>query len=142
MNKQPQQTAVPMAETEFPVRYAETDAMGMVHHSAYLVYFEEARSHFMRQLGRDYAEIEADGLRLPVTETQLRYSGSLFYGQRARVRLWLEENRSRSLKFRYEVYAAGDDTLKVSGHTCHIWTDATGKVTRIPDSLKQLFGSS
>ncbi|MGI9250572.1 MAG: acyl-CoA thioesterase [Pseudohongiellaceae bacterium] len=126
-------------ETDFAVRYAETDAMGVVHHSGYLVYFEEARSQYMRDMGHDYALIEKDGFRLPVTETQLRYSGSLYYGQRVRVRAWIEENRSRRLKFVYEVRSGDDDAVLVTGYTYHVWTDASGKVTRIPDSLMQLF---
>ena len=48
-------------ETAFPVRYAETDAMGVVHHAAYLVYFEEGRSQYMRDIGSDYVDIEASG---------------------------------------------------------------------------------
>ena len=52
-------------ETEFPVRYAETDAMGVVHHANYLVYFEEGRSQYMRDLGSDYALIEASGIDSP-----------------------------------------------------------------------------
>ena len=121
--------------------------MGVVHHSVYLVYFEEARSHYMRELGRDYASIEAAGLRLPVTEAGLRCNAALRYGQRVRVRLWIEENRSRRVKFRYEVSAAGGTAAKdggdgapvlATGYTCHVWTDETGRVTRIPESLKQL----
>jgi acyl-CoA thioester hydrolase len=40
----------PFVETTFHVRYAETDAMGQVHHSVYPVWFEEARSELMRQI--------------------------------------------------------------------------------------------
>ena len=127
-----------IAQTDFPVRYAETDAMGVVHHSAYLVYFEEARSHYMRQLGHSYADIEAGGLQLPVTEAAVRYNGSLRYGQWVRIRVRLEENRSRRLKFAYEVCSRDDEAVLVTGHTCHIWTDAQGRVTRIPDDLRSL----
>ena len=67
-------------ETEFHVRYAETDAMGVVHHSAYLVYFEEGRSQLVRDLGSNYADLEAAGYRMPVTEIGVRYVGSLSYG--------------------------------------------------------------
>ena len=125
--------------SEFPVRYAETDAMGVVHHANYLVYFEEGRSHYMRVLGSDYATVEASGYQLPVTETSLRFVGSLRYGDRVRVRTWLEENRSRRLSFAYEVQNPNSDEILVTGMTRHVWTDAQGKVTRAPGLWQDLF---
>ena len=119
-------------ESNFHVRYAETDAMGVVHHASYLVYFEEARSHYMRELGGDYATIESDGFRLPVSEAGLRYVGSLRYGNIVKVRTWVEENKSRRIRFAYEVCMEGDESILVTGFTQHIWTDHSGRVTRAP----------
>ena len=48
-------------ETTFHVRYAETDQMGVVHHAAYIVWFEEGRSAWMRALGSNYADFESAG---------------------------------------------------------------------------------
>ena len=127
-------------ETEFPVRYAETDAMGVVHHANYLVYFEEGRSQYMRDLGSDYALIEASGYRLPVTEAQLRYVGSSRYGERVRIRTCIGENRSRRLTFHYEVIAPESQDILVTGYTRHIWTDVDGKVTRVPEIWRELVG--
>ena len=120
-------------ESSFHVRYAETDAMGVVHHAGYLVYFEEARSHYMRELGSDYSAIESAGFRLPVSEAGLRYVGSLRYGDRVQVRTWVEENKSRRIRFAYQVCKEGDDSILVTGFTQHIWTDHDGKVTRAPE---------
>ena len=117
---------------EFPVRYAETDAMAVVHHASYIVYFEDARCQYMREQGREYADVEADGFRLPVTEVHVRYVGSFVYGDRARVRTWISENKSRKLTFNYEIMNDKDDRVLVSGSTQHIWTDLQGRVTRAP----------
>ena len=117
---------------EFPVRYAETDAIAVVHHASYIVYFEDARCQYMREQGREYADVEADGFRLPVTEVHVRYVGSLVYGDRARVRTWISENKSRKLTFNYEIMNDKDDRVLVSGSTQHIWTDLQGRVTRAP----------
>lgn len=117
---------------EFPVRYAETDAMAVVRHASYIVYFEDARCQYMREQGREYADVEADGFRLPVTEVHVRYVGSLVYGDRARVRTWISENKSRKLTFNYEIMNDKDDRVLVSGSTQHIWTDLQGRVTRAP----------
>jgi len=128
-------------ETSFHVRYAETDAMGVVHHANYLVYFEEGRSQYMRDIGSDYAHIEASGFQLPVTETGIRYVSSLRYGQLVTVRTWLEENRSRRVTFAYEVMNNKSHKVLVSGFTRHVWTDTSGRVTRMPQQWKKVFES-
>lgn len=132
-------TAPLAIETSFHVRYAETDAMGVVHHANYLIYFEEGRSQYMRDIGSDYAHIEESGFQLPVTETGIRYVDSLRYGQKVTVRTMLEENRSRRLTFAYEVFNSERTEILVSGFTRHVWTDSTGKVTRMPEQWKRLF---
>ncbi|HBW82601.1 MAG: hypothetical protein CMD92_09980 [Gammaproteobacteria bacterium] len=127
-------------ETEFPVRYAETDAMGVVHHANYLLYFEEGRSQYMRDLGSDYALVEASGYQLPVTEATLRYIRSTRYGERVRIRTHISENRSRSVTFHYEVIDPKTGNILVTGSTHHVWTNVNGKVTRVPESWRKLFG--
>jgi len=127
-----------VSETDFAVRYAETDAMGVVHHASYLVYFEEGRSHYMRHLGRDYSLIEKSGLRLPVTEIGVRFAGSLTYGERVRIHTWVADSRSRAIKFAYEVSSMQSEEILVTGFTQHMWTDLNGKVCRVPDELQDL----
>ena len=129
-----------VVETEFPVRYAETDAMGIVHHASYLVYFEVGRCQLMRDIGSDYAHIEADGYRLPVTELKVRLVGSLSFGEQVKIRTWVEENRSRQLTFAYEVIHSDTEAILVSGFTKHVWTDKDGNVTRLPKYWSSLLG--
>lgn len=124
-------------ECEFHVRYAETDAMGVVHHATYLVYFEEGRSQYMRARGLDYAVLERNGFRLPVTEVGVRYVGGLSYGQKVRIRTWIDEDRSRRVRFAYEVVDAGSGDSLVTGFTEHIWTDGGGRVLRAPERWQQ-----
>ena len=125
--------------TEFPVRYAETDAMGVVHHAIYLVYFEEGRSEFMRAIGSNYANIEASGFNLPVTEASVRFVSSRRYGDSVRVRTWIAENLSRRLTFEYEVVDPDSGQVLVTGQTRHIWTDGEGQVVRLPEQWRKLF---
>ncbi|MCH7815968.1 MAG: acyl-CoA thioesterase [Proteobacteria bacterium] len=124
------------------MRYAETDAMGVLHHANYLVYFEEGRSQYMREIGRDYANVEASGYQLPVTEVGVRYVGSLRYGERIKIRTWIDENRSRRLSFAYEVVEFDNQAILVTGFTRHIWTDHRGNVTRAPKEWKRLFNET
>lgn len=120
--------------TSFPVRYAETDAMGIVHHASYLVYLEEARSAYTRARGRSYADMERDGFFLAVSEVNLQYRRSLRYGQTVTVRCWITEHKSRTLKFEYEVLDADTQTLCVRAETKHICITPDGKAAKFPAS--------
>jgi acyl-CoA thioester hydrolase len=127
-----------VSEITFHVRYAETDAMGVVHHANYLVYFEEGRSDYMRQRGGSYAAVEASGYYLPVTELSARYTGAARYSQVIIVRTWVDELRSRRLTFTYEIVDAESGDVLVTGFTRHIWTDHDGNVTKMPDQWREI----
>lgn len=121
-------------ETEIRVRYAETDAMGIVHHSNYLVWFETARSEFCRSRGFSYKQMEEeDDALMVVAETYCRYKSPAHYDDVLTIRLKIGEVRSRSLRFVYEVYRAEDDMLIAEGETHHLVTDRDQRVKRIPD---------
>jgi acyl-CoA thioester hydrolase len=119
-------------ETTFYVRYAETDAMGVVHHSTYIVWFEEGRSHYLRSRGSNYADLEADGYFLAVSEVEARYLAPARYGQQVTVRARLESLRSRSISLQYEVVEAASGTVLVTGRTKHVCIDGRGEVVTIP----------
>lgn len=121
-----------VAETSFYVRYAETDAMAIVHHASYIVYFEEGRTTYARMRGNDYANFEKNGFFLAVTEVNARYSQPSRFGDRLTIRTWIQEMRSRGLTFAYEIIDAASGDLRVQGSTKHIWITREGKVTTIP----------
>jgi acyl-CoA thioester hydrolase len=125
-----------VAETSLYVRYAETDAMRIVHHSNYIVYFEEGRSNYARQRGHDYASFERSGLYLAVSEINARYIKPALYGQRVTVRCWIEEIKSRAVTFAYEIVESDSDTLLVTGLSKHICITHDGQVTKLPDAWR------
>ena len=125
-----------IAETTFYVRYAETDAMGIVHHSSYITYFEEGRTSYARQRGHDYASFERSGYYLTVTEVNARYLKPARYGQRLTVKCWIADMKSRAVTFHYEIVDADDHALHVSGYSNHICITHEGKVARLPDSWR------
>ncbi len=127
-----------IVETTFPVRYAETDQMQLVHHSSYVVWMEEGRSEFMRQSGADYAEIERGGHLFAVTSLQVRYLMPARYGERVTVRTWVEDLRSRQITFGYEIVNAGNGALLATGQTEHICISREGNITRIPETWRKL----
>jgi len=126
-------------ETEVRVRYAETDKMGIVHHSNYLVWFELGRSEFCRARGFSYREMEEkDNALLVVAEVYCRYKSPAFYEDILTVRTNVGEIRSRSIRFVYEVYRAADEILLAEGETLHLVTDENKKVRSLPDSYKEI----
>lgn len=126
----------PTVATRFRVRFYETDQMGVVHHTAYITWFEEGRSAFTRAIGYPYAQMEADGLSLAVAEVQARYHRPARYDDEVVVHARLEELQSRGITFSYEIRRASDNVLLVTGKTCHISVDHHGNVRRIPDAMR------
>ncbi|MFN7963798.1 MAG: thioesterase family protein [Thermoanaerobaculia bacterium] len=125
-------------EVEVEVRYAETDQMGVVHHSNYLVWFELARTRLCARTGTPYQEIEEQGYFLVVTGVGVRYRRSARYPDRLRIRCRLGELSSRGLTFVYEVLRG--EELLATGETEHLWLErATGRPCRPPENLRQAF---
>jgi acyl-CoA thioester hydrolase len=130
-----------VAEATFHVRYAETDQMGIVHHSAYIIWFEEGRSVWSRQAGRPYADFERAGYGLAVSEVGARYLAPARYDQRVTVRTRVSQARSRLIRFEYEVLDAETGERLVTGFTTHICLDRQGKPARIPEEWRLFWGS-
>jgi acyl-CoA thioester hydrolase len=130
-----------VAETRFHVRYAETDAMAIVHHSSYIIYFEEGRSNYARQRGSDYAAFERSGLYLTVAEVGARYLKPARYSQLLIIRCWIEEMKSRALTFNYEIVDADSGEILVTGFSKHICITHQGQVTKLPDVWRAWAGT-
>jgi acyl-CoA thioester hydrolase len=126
-------------ETRFRVRYFETDAMGIVHHAAYITWFEEGRSAFTRGIGYPYSRMEAEGIALAVAEVTARYHTPARYDDEVVVRTTLDALGSRGMTFIYEVRSAGDEVLLVSGRSTHVSLGLDGRVRLLPDELRERF---
>lgn len=134
------------ASVDLEVRYAETDQMGVVHHSVYAVWYEVARTRLCEATGYHYAEIEAMGYNLVVAALETRYLSPARYGDVVTVDCWLERFSSRLLRFGYTVRrgpgATADSLLLATGATQHVWVEAgQERSRRIPESLRPAFES-
>ncbi len=128
----------PIVETTLRVRYAETDAMGVVYHANYLIWFEVGRGEYFRAYGQDYVEWEQEGHFLPVSEAHARYHAPACYGDLVTVRTWVEQIRSRSLTLGYEVVDTASQARLVTGWTKHICMDREGRARRLPRDMLRL----
>ena len=131
-------------ESEVRVRYAETDQMGVAHHSNYLIWFETGRSDLCRAKGFSYKDMEAeDDSFLVVAESYVRYKSPAHYEDLLTIRTRVAEIRSRSIRFIYEVRRMEDDTLIAEGETLHLVTDKGKRIRSLPEIYKaHLLGTS
>jgi acyl-CoA thioester hydrolase len=122
--------------TELRVRYAETDAMGIVHHATYPVWMELGRSDFLRELGQSYAEWEARGVRLVVNEIRVRFRSPARYDELVKVHTWLRETGRRRIIFAYRIEREG--VLLAEGESIHLVAGTDNRARVLPDDLLNL----
>lgn len=116
-------------ESQLRVRYSETDQMGIVYHAHYLVWFEIGRTDWCRAAGIPYAEMEKNGLFIPVTRVEASFRRKSSYDDPIRVITRMGTLSSRGCVFEYEIRDPSDQLL-AEGSTHHVFMDPTGKPCR------------
>lgn len=114
------------AETKLRVRYAETDQMGIVYHSNYLIWFEVGRTELFRDIDLPYTVFEDQGLGLAVIEATCRYRRPARYDDDLLIITQIDEFSSRRVVFSYQVRK--DDHLLTEGKTVHMFINKEGRV--------------
>lgn len=117
------------------VRYAETDGMGVVYHSNYLVWFETARILMLDEIGIPYCEIEARGLYIPVLKASVEYKRPAYFDDRIEVNLFMPEKPRARFSINYEIRRK--QTILAIGNTAHGFIDRSGKALRPPEDFIQ-----
>ena len=114
------------APCEHRVAYYETDQMGIVHHSNYIRWFEEARDEAVRSCGIDYRQIEAQGILMPVVHVECDYKSAAKYGDLVRIHAIPRYFNGIRLRYDYEVRGE-DGSLIVTGSSEHCFIDALNR---------------
>ncbi len=117
--------------SEVKVRYADTDQMKFAHHSNYIVWFELARIEWMHALDINYADLEKQGLLLPVIEVNARYYKPARFDDTLYVKCTLAEFPRAKFRFNYEV-TRSDGTPLSTGYSVHGFMNAEDKAIRPP----------
>lgn len=127
------------SETFLTVRYAETDMMGIVHHSRYYPWFEQARTDFIKKSGYTYTRMEQEGVLLPLAETQCRYLSGLKYEDEVLVTCEIERLSVARIDFKYEVYKLPERQLMSEGRTKHGFVDPDFKVINLKKTHPEMW---
>ena len=121
-------------QTDVTVRFAETDAQGVVHNSNYLVWFEIARVAYLEEFAGGYPALRETGLESFVLESHVRYRLPAHFDDRLKIHARVGQLRGARFRFDYEVTRAGE--LIADGWTSHACVDAkTLRPTRVPKAL-------
>lgn len=111
-----------MFRTKISVRYAETDRMGIVHHSRYFPWFEAGRTEFFKSCGMTYDEVEKEGVWLPLVDCHAKFIDGAKYGDDVWIEVKLSKLGVAKCVFEYRVIRDADEKLLATGYTTHGFT--------------------
>lgn len=118
------------------VRFAETDAMGVVHHGRYLPYLEEARVEYLRAIGHPYASLRAEGVDIAVLEVALSYRRPVRFDEVVTVHLRIGAVTRTTFQVAYLLTV--DDEPRATAVTVHGCVSAEGRPLRLPGWMAAL----
>ena len=128
-----------VSHTTFTVRYAETDQMGVVHHSNYPIWFEAGRTDFIREMGLPYSVVEKSGALLPLLELKCVFKSFAKYEDEIVVKTRIKEYTATKIRFHYEVFKKGDEKPIAEGETLHCWVNRDLKPVNIKKYKPEVF---
>ena len=117
-------------------RFAETDAMGIIHHAAYLPYLEEARVALLRDAGHPYDEVRVAGIELVVLEVLVQYRRPLRFDEQVTIGLTVGQRTGATFQIGYLLQVGGE--TRATAVTVHGAIDGQGRPVRLPGWLASL----
>lgn len=112
------------SQSKIVARYAETDQMGIIHHSVYPVWFEVGRTDFIKKLGYTYSQMEKDGVMLPLVSLNCVYLFPAKYEDELIIKSYVDELKYSSVTFNYEVIRVNDNIIIAKGSTIHAFVNS------------------
>lgn len=119
--------------------YYETDRMNVIHHSNYIRWFEEARVHYMNEVGYSYAKMESEGIMMPVLSAECEYKNSVKFGDTVIIKTVISEFNGFKMTVQYLVINKNTGELCARGKTSHCFTDMSMKPVRIKNKFPELY---
>ena len=123
----------------FRIKYSDTDQMGIVHHSNYLKYFENARIAWLRHLGVSYKKIEQDGILMPVVSSSLQFIVPLYFDDEITIEIILTDVPKATLSFKYKIKNQINQLVCRGETKLAFLNSKTMKPVRVPKNIYDLF---
>ena len=126
--------------TELTVRFAETDAQGIAHNSAYLVWYEVGRIDYLARFAGGYRHLREQGLEALTIEAHVRYLAAAFFDDHLRLGVRCGDLRGARFRFDYLLERLDGDAAEpvADGWTQHAIVDRTTlRPTRLPGWLRE-----
>lgn len=130
---------VPYKRFRRQTNYYETDKMGIVHHSNYIRYFEEARLDWLEQAGLNYQQLEELGIMIPVMFVDCQYLRPLRFGDGMEIQVKLERFDGIKMEYSYELYMEETGVLCTTGRTGHCFLDDSMKPFRMKRRFPEIY---
>lgn len=111
-----------MTITKIVPRYAETDKMGIIHHSIYAIWYEQARTEYFNEIGLRYDEVEASGIMTPLVELNCKYKRPAYYNQEIEIRTKIIQLSPVKITLEYDIYNKENELINI-GTTTLAWAD-------------------
>ena len=124
---------------EHVVQYYETDKMGVVHHSNYIRWFEEARTELLANIGLPYDWLESEGIMSPVIAVECEYERPARFGDTVMVDVRLSEVGNVRITFDYVVRDYETGERRVAGKSRHCFTNMGGTPVSLKRERPELF---
>ncbi|MCK9471852.1 MAG: acyl-CoA thioesterase [Bacilli bacterium] len=119
--------------------YYETDQMGIIHHSNYIRWFEEARLHFLDEVDIPYDKIEEEGIMIPVLSVSTNFIESVKYKEEISIYVKITAFNGVRMTIEYEIHSNEKNKLCNTGVTTHCFVDKNFKVVNLKKTNLDLY---
>ena len=128
-----------IAKTKILPRYAETDQMGIIHHSVYAIWYEQARTDFFNQIGIRYDEIEKEGIMTPIVELNCQYKRPAYYNIEVEIRTKITELTPVKFTLEYNIYDTDENLINVGTTTLARADKKTFKIINLKKAKPEMY---
>ncbi len=128
-----------ITKTQITVRYAETDQMGIVHHSVYPIWYEAARTEAIKKIGMNYSTLERNGVMLPLVELNCKYNVPAEYEDILTIMVEIAKLTPARIVFHYQIFKDGIEKPINTGSTIHAWVGKDLKPINLKKQYPEIF---
>lgn len=122
---------------ERKINYYETDKMGVVHHSNYIRYLEEARCIWLREMEMPFEELEEKGITIPVLAVNIEYKTHVTFGDTIQIEVFVKEYNGVRMTVGYDVRNKETGKTVIIAETKHCFTDKTLRPVNLKKAIPE-----